>query len=625
MPVAPEVLKSKVKVFIDLARNSRRDGGKDAELDDQNRALRQELEHVIRLNEMLREEIAARPQSADVARNGDAERLIIQHAGDFVALLDERAAWVYASPSYQAEFGKMIRPGAEYLEIVHADDRDSIRSALQQLLAGETPNRLQYRVQMAKRGERHLESEASLIHDASGKVTQIVMISRDITERKEMEAYILHQSFHDALTGLPNRLLLVDRMKQATAHLGRKNAPVAVLFIDLDRFKDINDTLGHAAGDRLLQEIAERLGKCVRDGDTVARLSGDEFVVLLAGLNDVQDAALVADKIVAAVAAPCRISGTELRVSPSIGIAVFPDDGHDIDELLRNADTAMYHAKQEGRGRFSFFTASMNEAASRRLSVGGALQKAIQREEFILHYQPKVSAANGEICGFEALIRWPQADGMWIPPSQFIPIAEETGRIEQIGNWALQEAAWQIRRWRAEVDHCCPVAVNVSASQFHKDSVAKNIEAVLAEADIPAGMLEAELTESAVMTDPAKAIQALHQIRNLGVSISIDDFGTGYSSLAYLKRFPLDKLKIDAAFVRDLASDPDDAAIVIAIITLAHSLGLTVTAEGVETAEQVAFLVGHGCDEMQGHYFSKPVPTDEALYLLKQGRFNLLH
>jgi diguanylate cyclase (GGDEF)-like protein/PAS domain S-box-containing protein len=625
MPVAPEVLKSKAKVFIDLAQHNRREGGRDAELENLNRALRQELEHVTRLNETLCAEIALRPQSENVAQNGDAERLIIQHAGDFVALLDAKATWIYASPSYQAEFGKVIQAGAEYLEIVHADDRESIHSALQQLLTGETPKRLQYRVRMAKRGERHLESEASLIRDSSGNVTQIVMISRDITERKEMEAYILHQSFHDALTGLPNRLLLVDRMKQATAHLGRKNAPVAVLFIDLDRFKDINDTLGHAAGDRLLQEVAERLGKCVRDGDTVARLSGDEFVVLLAGLNDVQDAALVADKIVTTVAAPCRIGGTELRVSPSIGIALFPDDGHDIDELLRNADTAMYHAKQEGRGRFSFFTSSMNEAASRRLAVGGALQKAIQREEFILHYQPKVSAATGEICGFEALIRWPQADGLWIPPSQFIPIAEETGRIEQIGNWALQEAAWQIRRWRAEVGHCCPVAVNVSASQFRKDGVANNIEAVLAEADIPAGMLEAELTESAVMADPAKAIQALHQIRDLGVSISIDDFGTGYSSLAYLKRFPLDKLKIDAAFVRDIASDPDDAAIVLAIITLAHSLGLTVTAEGVETAEQVAFLVEHGCDELQGHYFSKPVPTDEVLHLLKRGRFDLVH
>ncbi|QAU34219.1 EAL domain-containing protein [Janthinobacterium sp. 17J80-10] len=625
MPVAPEVLKSKAQVFIDLAQNKRQAGRKDSDLEHQNRALRQELEHVTRLNEVLRAEIGARHPPDGMLQNSEAERLIIQHAGDFVALLDARATWVYASPSYQSEFGKNIRADADYFDIVHPDDRERVRAAFAQLMTGETQQRVHYRVQMSKRGERHLESEASLIHDAAGKVTQVVIVSRDVSERKEMEAYILHQSVHDALTGLPNRLLLVDRMKQATAHLGRKNAPVAVLFIDLDRFKDINDTLGHAAGDRLLQEVAERLGKCVREGDTVARLSGDEFVVLLAGLNDVRDAALVADKIVATVSAPCRIGGSELRVSPSIGIAIFPGDGHDIDELLRNADTAMYHAKQEGRGRFSFFASSMNEAASRRLAVGSALQQAIQQEEFLLHYQPKVSARNGEICGFEALIRWPQADGVWMPPSQFIPIAEETGRIEQIGNWALREAARQIQRWRAEIDYCCPVAVNVSASQFRKDSVARNIEAALQESGIPATMLEAELTESAVMTDPARAIQALHEIRDLGVTISIDDFGTGYSSLAYLKRFPLDKLKIDAAFVRDIASDSDDAAIVLAIISLAHSLGLTVIAEGVETAEQVAFLVENDCDEMQGHYFSKPVPTDEALQLLKRGRFDLIH
>jgi diguanylate cyclase (GGDEF)-like protein len=440
-----------------------------------------------------------------------------------------------------------------------------------------------------------------------------------------MEAYILHQSFHDALTGLPNRQLLEDRMKQATAHVGRRNAPVAVLFIDLDRFKDINDTLGHAAGDRLLQEVAERLGHCVREGDTVARLSGDEFVVLLVGMHDVEDAALVADKIVRTVSAPCHIGGSELRVSPSIGIAIFPDDGQNMDALLRNADTAMYHAKQEGQGQFSFFTSRMNEAANHRLAVGGALQRAIAQDEFILHYQPKVSASDGSICGFEALIRWPQADGEWIPPSQFIPIAEETGRIEPIGQWALEEAARQIQRWQAEGAGCCPIAVNVSARQFRQESVAQALETVLHETGIPPAMLEAELTESAVMFDPAKAIQVLHKIRDLGVPISIDDFGTGYSSLAYLKRFPLDKLKIDAAFVRDIATDPDDAAIVIAIITLAHSLNLTVIAEGVETADQMAFLIDNGCDELQGHYFSKPVPTDEALELLKRGHFSLAH
>ncbi|KIF80629.1 two-component system response regulator [Noviherbaspirillum autotrophicum] len=642
MPVAPEVLKSKVQVFIDLARTNQRRERSDADLETTNRQLQQQLEQVMRLNETLRAEIVACKQAGEYfpggrklmpvangaapveegAQGREIERLIAQHAGDFVSLLDAAGAWVYASPSYHAAFGKAIREGS-YFDIVHADDREPLRDAFRQLVRDGTNARLHYRVLVPERGERHLESEASVIPDAAGKVAQVVMVSRDITDRKEMEAYILHQSFHDTLTGLPNRLLLEDRMRQATANLGRQHAPVAVLFIDLDRFKDINDTLGHASGDRLLQEVAERLGRCVREGDTVARLSGDEFVVLLAGLHDVQDAALVANKIVRTVAEPCLIGGRELRVSPSIGIAIFPDDGQNMEELLRNADTAMYHAKQEGRGRYSFFAARMNEAADQRLAVGSALQRAIQEGEFVLYYQPKISAVDGELRGFEALIRWPQPDGEWMSPGTFIPIAEETGRIEPIGKWALHEAARQIKQWIEAGATCCPIAVNVSARQFHQASLMRDIQTALQRTGIPPGLLEAELTESAVMADPAKTIQALHQIRDLGVSISVDDFGTGYSSLAYLKRFPLDKLKVDAAFVRDIATDPDDAAIVSAIITLAHSLNLTVIAEGVETADQMAFLIEHGCDEMQGHYFSKPVPSEEALEMLKRGRFNL--
>lgn len=625
MPVAPEVLKSKIQAFINLARKKSLREQKDLELESLNRALKRELDQVTRLNDALRAEIAARQEAETLAERSEIERLIVQHTGDYVALLDADACWLYASPSYQADFNGAIAKGRSYFELVHGEDREPLRALLQQLLAGGPHMRMQYRVPLPNLGERYLESEASLVRGEEDKPDQVVMVSRDITERKEMESYILHQSFHDALTGLPNRLLLEDRMKHATANLGRQNAPVAVLFIDLDRFKDINDTLGHAAGDRLLQEVAERLGRCVREGDTVARLSGDEFVVLLAGLKDVRDAALVAGKIVDTVSQPCQIGGRELRVSPSIGISVFPDDGQNMDELLRNADTAMYHAKQEGRGQYSFFASRMNDAANRRLAIGSALQRAILKGEFVLHYQPKISASNGDIRGFEALIRWPQADSTWIMPSQFIPIAEETGRIQPIGQWALQEAASQVQRWRDSGVDCRPIAVNMSARQFHQESVAQNLETVLRDTGIPPAMLEAELTESAVMADPVRAIQALQNIRDLGVPISIDDFGTGYSSLAYLKRFPLDKLKIDAAFVRDLATDPDDAAIVIAIITLAHSLGLTVIAEGVETAEQKMFLIEHKCDELQGNYFSKPVATDEALHMLRQGRFDLRH
>ena len=633
MPVAPEVLRSKVQVFIDVAKSHVQQERKDAELAALNQALQRELAHVTLLNDTLRAEVAARQQAESVAESSQTERLIVRHAGDYVALLDAAALWLYASPSYQAEFGAAIQDGAAYFVNVHADDRDHVRSAFDKLLAGEGPLRLQYRVSLPTRGERCFESEASQIREPCGALPpaapqvpmQVVIVSRDITERKDMEAYVLHQSFHDALTGLPNRLLLEDRMKHVTAQHGRQLAPVAVLFIDLDRFKDINDTLGHAAGDRVLQEVAERLSTCVRDGDTVARIGGDEFVVLLVGLHEGEEAAAVADKMVEVVSASCLIDGKELHVTPSIGIAVFPGDGENIDTLLRNADTAMYNAKQEGRGRFSFFMPQMHAAATRRLAIGSALQRAIAEKEFVLHYQPKISAVSGAICGFEALIRWPQADGTWLSPSQFIPIAEETGRIEPIGNWALHEAAMQIRRWHEQGIDGIPIAVNVSALQFQHDSVVHNIAAVLRASGIAPAMLEAELTESAVMNDPAQAILTLHQIRDLGLTIAIDDFGTGYSSLAYLKRFPIDKLKIDTSFVHDVATNASDAAIVVAIITLAHVLNLTVIAEGVETAAQMGFLIDHGCDQLQGHYFSKSVPHEEALGLLQRGPYNLAH
>ena len=623
VPVKPDVLKSKVQAFIDLARQSPQPDHRDVRLELLNQALKSELEHVTRLNEALRNEIAAREQAEGIAQRSEIERLIIQHAGDYVALLDANAGWVYASPSYQAEFGTAIRRGDIYFDLVHADDRERVRAAFSELLGQGANTRLQYRMLSPARGELHLESEASLIHGPDDKVSQVVMVSRDITERKEIEAYILHQSYHDALTGLPNRLLLEDRMKQSTAHMRRQHVSVAVLFIDLDRFKQINDTLGHAAGDRLLQEVAERLARCVRDGDTVARLAGDEFVVLLASLNDVRDAVVVADKIVRTVSEPCHIGGKELRVSPSIGIAIFPDDGLGMEELLRNADTAMYHAKQEGRGRYSFFTQDMNVAASRRLAMGNALQRAIQREEFILHYQPRVSAASGEISGFEALIRWPQENGELMYPGQFISIAEETGHIESIDTWVLQEASRQAQHWRSAGADACAMAVNISPRQFQQKGFVRNIETVLHEAGMSPSLLEAELTESAVMSNSPEAIQSLQKMRDLGIPISIDHFGTGYSSLAYLKRLPLAKLKIDSAFVRDIASNSENAAIVAAVITLAHSLSLAVVAGGVETQEEMSFLMDHGCDEMQGNYFSKPVPAEEALELLKRRHFSL--
>lgn len=593
MPVAPEVLKSKVQPFIDAAPERR----------------------------PIRTARAAGAAAQDEAPDAGIERLILEHAGDYVALLDPSGAWLYTSPSYRAEFGAAVGPGARYLEIVHVDDRERVRALVEHPPAAESHWRLQYRV--LGRSERHFETDASLIRAPNGAVSQLVLISRDITERKEMEAYVLHQSFHDSLTGLPNRLLLLDRLGQATAQRERQRAQVAVLFLDLDHFKEVNDTLGHAAGDRLLQVVAERLAASVREGDTVARVGGDEFVVMLVELHQLADAALVAEKIISTVSEACQIEGSELHIMPSIGMAIFPGDGGDPDTLLRNADIAMYHAKHDGGAHYCFFTAQMQEVASQRLALGSALQRAIRNDEFVMHYQPKVQAASGAIIGFEALIRWPQADGATISPSQFIPIAEETGRIDPIGAWAIRQVAAELQRWTGLGFADVPIAVNVSALQFRREDVARSLGAAVDAAQIQPAMLEVELTESGVMSNPAQAIETLHQIHALGMTIAIDDFGTGYSSLAYLKRFPIDKLKIDASFVRDIATDPNDAAIVLAIIGLAHVLDLTVIAEGVETREQVDFLVAHGCDELQGNYFSAAVSNDDAVGLLRRGPFRI--
>ena len=623
MPVAPEVLKAKVQVFLDAAASGPRQPRGTARRRPPEPNPGSGIDDLDKLTDVLGERAVRQVHGDGLVDDPDpdTERLILEHAGDYVALLDTAGAWRYASPSYRSEFGASIALGAPYLDIVAADDRERVRDLFEHPPPGQSHARLQYRV--LGRGERHFETDANLIRSAAGKVSQLVLVAHDITERKEMEAYVLHQSFHDSLTGLPNRLLLLDRLSQATAHRERLHAQVAVLFLDLDHFKEVNDTLGHAAGDRLLQVVTERLVACVREGDTVARLGGDEFVVMLVDLQRLADAAMVADKILAAVSGACQIEGSELHMTPSIGLAIFPEDGGDPDTLLRNADTAMYQAKRDGGAHYCFFTPEMQEVASRRLALGSALQRAIRANEFVMHYQPKVQAASGVIIGFEALIRWPQADGAMIPPSLFIPIAEETGRIDPIGAWAIEQVAAELQHLNALGFGDIPIAVNVSALQFRREDVARSLAEAVERAQVRPALLEVELTESGVMNNPAQAIETLHRIHALGMTIAIDDFGTGYSSLAYLKRFPIDKLKIDASFVRDIATDPSDAAIVLAIITLAHVLDLTVIAEGVETEGQLAFLIEHGCDELQGHYFSTAVSGDDALALLRRGPFSV--
>ena len=439
-------------------------------------------------------------------------------------------------------------------------------------------------------------------------------------ERKSAEERLTYLAQFDLLTGLPNRHLFHDRLTQTMAQARRSGHPMAVLFIDLDRFKLVNDTKGHGAGDQLLKEVAARLAQCVRGGDTVGRFGGDEFGAVLSELGKAGDASIVAQKVIDALARPFHLDGNEIYVSASVGITLFPADSEEAGALITNADAAMYRAKEQGRNNFQYFTREMNERALARVQMEAALRRAIERNEFLLHYQPRVDLENGAICGLEALLRWQHPDRGLVPPVEFIPVLEEAGLIVPVGEWVLREACGQVRAWQKSGLAVPPVAVNLSARQFQQKDLEANVRHILRETDVDPSLVQFELTESLLMKEPESAARTLRGLKELGVTISVDDFGTGYSSLAYLKRFPIDALKIDRAFIRDITTNPEDAAIALAIIGLAHSLKLKVVAEGVETDGQLNFLSRHACDEMQGYYFSKPVAPGECEAMLRRGR-----
>ncbi|WP_151631911.1 two-component system response regulator [Noviherbaspirillum aerium] len=443
----------------------------------------------------------------------------------------------------------------------------------------------------------------------------------DLTERKLAEERIRYMADHDALTGLPNRVLLQDRLQQAVAHAARTHTLVALMFIDLDYFKHINDSLGHQVGDCLLQDVARRLLHCVREGDSVARLGGDEFVLALPLVGGGHDVAIVAQKVLDALDAPFHCGDHELHVSGSIGISMYPDDGKDVETLMRTADTAMYYAKEKGRGNFQFFTQSLNRAAQRRHQLTIALRHALNRNEFVLYYQPQVDLDSGAIFAAEALLRWKREGEAPVGCNEFIAIAEETGLILPIGEWVLREACKQLRRWHEHGFGGLYMAVNLSPRQFFQPNFEQMVREALEDADVPPNRLDLEITEGILMQRTEDNVATLKVLSDMGIKLSIDDFGTGYSSLAYLQRFPVDALKIDRSFVSGIGQDSNDTALVAAIISMANSLRLKVLAEGVETNEQRCFLQSHGCPAGQGFYYSGPVSAEEFTeMLLRQSR-----
>jgi diguanylate cyclase (GGDEF)-like protein/PAS domain S-box-containing protein len=525
---------------------------------------------------------------------------------------------LYVSPAAEIMLGRPLKDVLSdrraLIRAIHKEDRVRVYAARK--AAVEKGYDETYRILRPDGSIRWIHDRAFPVHDPAGKVYRIAGIAEDVTERKLAEERLMQLAHYDVLTSLPNRVLFYDRLRQALAQARRNQWITGVMFMDVDRFKNVNDTLGHAVGDRLLQQVSERLSGSVRAGDTVGRLGGDEFAIVLSNLSNADNAKLVAQKIMSSFNEPFRLEGSEVFVTASIGITLYPDDSTDQDTLIKNADAAMYRAKEAGRNAYQFYTREMGERGIALLNLEGGLRRALERNEFLLYYQPKASVASGEITGFEALLRWRHPERGLVMPDEFIPVLEETGLIVPVGEWVLNAVCLQLNEWaRAGLD-TVPIAVNLSARQFLARELGPAIKRILDTHQIDPALIELEITESSLMVNPEEAARTLEYLKSVGVGISIDDFGTGYSSLGYLKRFPLDSLKVDRSFVRDVTTDADDATITRAVITMAHALGLKVIAEGVETESQLAFLVENGCDQIQGYYLARPQPAEECARIL---------
>jgi diguanylate cyclase (GGDEF)-like protein/PAS domain S-box-containing protein len=513
------------------------------------------------------------------------------------------------------------KPLADVFRIIDGSTRKTARDPMEMAVEQNRTVGLTVNCVLIRRDgfESAVEDSAAPIHDRAGRVTGAVIVFHDVSAARAMSDQMTHSAQHDVVTNLPNRLLLNDRITQSIALARRKDRPIAVIFLDLDHFKYINDSLGHAIGDALLQSISRRLLTSVRASDTVSRQGGDEFVILLSEIAYPEDAARSAKKLLLSLTAPHSIGGQDLRIDGSIGISVYPEDGEDAETLIKNADMAMYHAKESGRNNFQFFKPAMNLKVVERQSLEGSLRCALERQEFLLHYQPKVDLITGEITGVEALIRWQRPDRRLVPPSEFVPIAEDCGLIIQIGRWVLRETCRQAREWQDAGLPFKRVSVNVSAVEFRDKDFVKGVRTILSETGLEARYLDLELTEGVLMEDVESSAAVLRELKTIGVHLAVDDFGTGYSSLSYLQEFPIDVLKIDKSFVHRITGDPYDSAIVSSIIDMGKNLKQLVIAEGIETQEQLAFLQAQHCAEGQGYLFSRPLAAAQFAHLLQVG------
>ncbi len=590
------------------------------------KVLRGHVQTIEDISERKSAEIVLRTAEDALFQEKERAQVTLNSIGDAVLTTDMQGNVTYMNLVAEAMTGwprenALGRPLGQVFKIIEGTTRATAENPAQRAISEDKTVGLAANCVLIRRDglEVSIEDSAAPIHDRQGRVGGAVLVFHDVSESRAMALKMSHMAHHDFLTGLPNRALLTERLAQAIALARRNGKQLALLFMDLDNFKHINDSLGHAIGDLLLQSVAERLSAGVRTTDTVCRQGGDEFVILLVEIDQPQDAANVAEKLLAAAALPQLVGGNELHVTLSIGISVYPDDGQDVDSIMQNADTAMYHAKAAGRNNYQFFSADMNTCAVRRLVIEGSLRRALKQGEFILHYQPQIDIASGAMTGSEALIRWQDPHLGLVYPEKFVPIAEQTGLIVPIGRWVLREACCQVQAWLDVGLPAVPVAVNISAVEFRQKDFVDAVAQILKETGLAPGYLELELTESVLMHDAKSAASVLESLKAMGVRIAIDDFGTGYSSLSYLKRFPIDTMKNDQSFVRDIATDADDATIVSAMIGMGKNLNQRVIAEGVETQEQLAYLRTRQCAEVQGFLLSRPLAAEKFARMLAAG------